>query len=109
MKTKKDNQTGQSAAPSAEAAGSAARYWHEVPPAEREQLIKESKMTVGKLLERFKQPDWCEYPEALAGQMGCWSLVTSRNVNGIKDCGDCEYIKAKPQNTKRSGGAAGKD
>ena len=87
------------------ATGSAARYWHEVPPAEREQIIKESKMTVGEFLERFKQPDWCEYPEALAGQMGCWSLVLSRNINCIKDCGDCDCIKAKPQNVRMSEGA----
>ena len=26
-------------------------------------------------MDTFKQPDWCEYYEALNGNMGCWSLM----------------------------------
>jgi hypothetical protein len=70
-----------------------ARYWHEVEPEERERLIKESNMLPREFLKQFKQPDWCTYPDALAGLMGCWSLVLSRTINSIKDCAGCECNK----------------
>ena len=85
----------------APATGSAATYWHEIPQAEQEKIIEESGLTVAQFLEKYKQPDWCEYPEALAGQMGCWSLILSRSIHCKADCGDCDCI-AKPPNIPSS-------
>ena len=75
---------------------SAATYWHEIPQAEQEKIIKEYGLTVAQFLEKYKQPDWCEYPEALAGQMGCWSLILSRSIHCKADCGDCDCIAKSP-------------
>ena len=45
--------------------------------------IEASGITIGEYLKKFKQPDWCAYPDALAGMMGCWSLVDNR-PNGLR-------------------------
>ena len=55
-------------------AGVTNRYFHELEQTEIDTLIADKK-TVGYILENYKQPDWCNYPNALEGQMGCWSLM----------------------------------
>lgn len=45
----------------------------------------------------YKQPDWCKYPNALEGQMGCWSLMdlskdglrTKISKDFCKGCDEC--------------------
>lgn len=49
------------------------RYFHELEQTEIDILIADKK-TVGYIMENYKQPDWCNYPEALSMAMGCWSL-----------------------------------
>ena len=49
------------------------RYFHELEQTEIDTLIADKK-TVGYIMENYKQPDWCNYPEALSMTMGCWSL-----------------------------------
>jgi hypothetical protein len=44
------------------------------------------------IMENFDQPEWCNYPDALSGMMGCWSLV-GRYVTGKKYCKNCECNK----------------
>jgi hypothetical protein len=52
--------------------------------------------TWGDVKEQFRQPSWCEYPDALDGSMGCWSLV-GRMVKNRKYCQNCDLCKkAKP-------------
>lgn len=67
--------------------------FHEVTDSEWESM-KAAGLTWGDMQERFAQPDWCAYPDALAGQMGCWSLV-GRMVTGIDYCKDCELCQPK--------------
>ena len=50
------------------------RYFHELEQKEVDALIADKK-TIGYIMETYKQPDWCKYPNALEGQMGCWSLM----------------------------------
>jgi len=51
------------------------------------------KWTWGKLEKLYRQPRWCDYPEAMRGTMGCWSLISTeidnRTLNKTK-CHDCE-------------------
>ena len=69
-------------------------YWHELPQEEVDKILA-SKITIGELLEKYKQPDWCNYPDALDGNMGCWSLMDNHE-GGIRSriskdyCKDCE-------------------
>ena len=49
-------------------------YFHEISQEEVDKLIADKK-TIGYIMETYKQPDWCKYPNALDGQMGCWSLM----------------------------------
>jgi hypothetical protein len=57
------------------------RYFHELSQDEIDRLIAEKK-TIGYILENFKQPDWCNYPEALNWILGCWSLMDLSNDGG---------------------------
>lgn len=63
-------------------------FFHELPVAEYESL-KASHATWKDVMDKFSQPVWCGYPEALGGPMGCWSLV-GRMVTGKDYCKDCD-------------------
>lgn len=57
--------------------------------------------TWGDIQRMYRQPDWCGYPEALEGAMGCWSLIY-RNVESESDCKNCDsynpsHYKGKEQ------------
>jgi hypothetical protein len=45
--------------------------------------------TWGDVQRDYRQPEWCGYPDALGGFMGCWSLV-GRMVTGENYCRDCD-------------------
>jgi hypothetical protein len=72
------------------------RYFHELEQKEVDALIADKK-TIGYILETYKQPDWCKYPNALAGKMGCWSLInltkdglrTKISRDFCKGCDEC--------------------
>ncbi len=48
--------------------------WHQLPSEYRDSLFKTEGLTVGEVMQAYPQPEWCEYPEALCMEMGCWSL-----------------------------------
>lgn len=73
------------------------KYWHEIPQKEITKLV-EQKKSVQFIIDNYKQPDWCNYPDALSGLMGCWSL-NDNTTNGLRTnisrqfCKNCpEYI-----------------
>lgn len=74
------------------------KYWHEVEQVEVDEFIR-SKQTVADITDKYMQPEWCDYPDALLGVMGCWSLVgdlrTSISPDFCKDCDHC--ITTNPQ------------
>lgn len=51
--------------------------------------------TFAEFLDMYRQPRWCEYPNALQGAMGCWSLVYTdkKRIRRQADCGDCDCRK----------------
>lgn len=59
--------------------------FHETTPEEREGL------TIQQAMERYTQPKWCDYPEALDGRMGCWSLLSNPSAITPDYCKNCEY------------------
>lgn len=63
------------------------KYFHEIPNEEWDSMVKEHK-TWEDVKATHKQPDWCNYPEALDGIMGCWSL-TERFVKSEEFCKTC--------------------
>jgi len=71
-------------------------YFHELEQTEIDALIDDKK-TIGYIMETYKQPDWCKYPNALKGQMGCWSLMdlskdglrTKISKDFCKGCDEC--------------------
>jgi hypothetical protein len=73
------------------------KYWHEIPQAEVEELIN-SGATYQQVIDNYKQPDWCSYPEALMGVMGCNSL-TDNSPGGIRGkiceayCSSCDCYR----------------
>lgn len=63
--------------------------WHTLSRTTQERLRK-SPITVAEFLKDYRQPRWCGFHEALAGPMGCWSLMTPGLVRTAKDCRDCD-------------------
>ncbi len=61
------------------------KFWHEVSEKEYQEAIKR---TWGWVMKKYKQPDWCNYPDALND--GCWSLLSA--VKKTKICRD--YCKS---------------
>jgi hypothetical protein len=74
-------------------------YWHELTDEQIKEII-DSKITYHALMQKYAQPDWCGYPEALSGMLGCWSLCdhydTRHKISPMycKTC-DCFIKKAK--------------
>ncbi len=56
-----------------------------------EKIILEKK-TYAWLEERYFQPDWCSYPDALQ-ELGCWSLTSWPWQMTKKRCRSCELFK----------------
>lgn len=73
------------------------KYWHEISQDEVNEVIA-SKKTYQFLVDNYKQPDWCSYPDALMGVMGCWSL-TDNGPDGLRTkvshdfCKTCDQYK----------------
>lgn len=73
------------------------KYWHELPQEEVDKLIEE-KRTLRHVLDNYLQPEWCHYPAALNGKMGCWSL-NDNTPGGLRTkisndfCKDCDCYK----------------
>lgn len=40
----------------------------------------------------YRQPDWCTYPDALNGLMGCMSLISGK-VKDKKSCSRCDCFR----------------
>lgn len=57
------------------------RYFHRLSQKTIDLLLK-SKVNIQYILDNFKQPNWCSYPDALSGVMGCWSLMDCREDGG---------------------------
>ena len=67
------------------------RYFHELEQKEVDALIADKK-TIGYIMETYKQPDWCNYPEALSMTMGCWSLCDLKK-DGLRTKISKEFCK----------------
>ena len=74
------------------------RYFHELEQSEINNLIADKK-TIGYIIKNYRQPDWCKYPNALAGELGCWSL-TDLSKDGLRSkiskdfCKDCDCFSS---------------
>jgi hypothetical protein len=66
------------------------KYFHELTKRE----INKLEGTVEQVSKDYPQPDWCEYPGAVAGAMGCWSLMLGIiHKKGKAYCVNCECCK----------------
>lgn len=72
------------------------RYWHTESNVKAAQVMA-SGITLGAFMERYSQPTWCAYHDALEAQMGCWSLVDLelRKKISPKFCKSCDCYKPK--------------
>jgi hypothetical protein len=72
-------------------------YFHEASQKTVSTLVK-NHATWGDIMEQYQQPEWCNYPEALSGSMGCWSL-TDLSKGGFRKkiskewCSGCDECK----------------
>ncbi len=68
------------------------KYFHELSEAEIEKL---QGIKFEELRSQYKQPDWCNYPEAI-DFLGCWSLVYGlvEDEDFCKGC-DCYKLEDK--------------
>ena len=73
-------------------------YWHKVMTEDvlDKLIVDRPDMRWKDILFEYKQPDWCSYPYALQGKMGCWSLALRPfRIHCIEDCEGCECVKTK--------------
>ena len=63
-------------------------YWH-LFDVDKQLEIQQQYKTIGWFVRHYRQPEWCKYPEALSGLMGCWSLWY-RNIHKETDCKNCD-------------------
>lgn len=63
--------------------------FHEVSGDEFHKLV-DGGWTWRDIEENYRQPDWCQYPDALQGVMGCLSLVNLR-IKSVRQCAACEF------------------
>ena len=71
------------------------RYFHTLADSTIKRLVG-SGITYGELMKRYKQPEWCGYPNALEGMMGCWSLMDTlgrRHKISREYCAKCDCFK----------------
>jgi hypothetical protein len=72
------------------------RYFHTLADSTIRKLIRKG-ITYKELTDKYKQPEWCSYPDALEGVMGCWSLMDAlgqRHEISRDYCARCDcYIK----------------
>lgn len=66
------------------------KYFHELTEAEFKAIVESKQYTWKQLAKDYPQPEWCQYPDATSGVMGCWSLM-SHMVTGKEYCKGCEY------------------
>lgn len=67
-------------------------YFHSLSEADIKKL-EEQKTTWGDVVKNYKQPDWCDYPDALTGPMGCWSLTMGVQFVCLDYCKSCPLFK----------------
>jgi hypothetical protein len=76
------------------------KYFHELTAEEYKELVDSKEYTYEKLAKDYPQPEWCNYPEATQGVMGCWSLM-NHMVKGREYCINCEccvdYVEPNKQ------------
>jgi hypothetical protein len=70
-------------------------YFHELNDKEYKKIFKVKGRSWQWLMDNYSQPDWCTYPEALCGDMGCWSLVWHRKEINEEYCKNCDLHKDK--------------
>lgn len=63
-------------------------YFHELPKEEKERILA-SRMLMCEFMDKYQQPAWCKFPNALSGLMGCWSLMLG-DIETIRDCRECD-------------------
>lgn len=67
------------------------KYYHAVPVQERNTVLN-SDMTLYEFIKKYKQPEWCKYPEALLGILGCWSLFPNPENICESFCEHCDMF-----------------
>lgn len=68
------------------------KYFHELTEDEYYDLM-DAGVTWGEVQKIHPQPEWCQYPNALDGPMGCWSLM-DQLVKREAFCEKCDCCKA---------------
>jgi hypothetical protein len=67
------------------------KYFHELTN-EEYKVLEDNGTRWCDLPSLYPQPEWCNYPDALDGEMGCWSLVYRTGVSK-EYCKNCECFK----------------
>ena len=71
-------------------------YWHKLTDEQRLDIWENSGLKVHEFMEKYSQPDWCGYPDALMPNFGCWSLVMLPiRIKTESDCKDCEFYRSE--------------
>ena len=65
-------------------------YFHEAVPGGFDTLREQHpRWTIQTVIDTYASPEWCRYPDAVGGIMGCWSLIGGL-VTGEDYCRSCD-------------------
>lgn len=69
------------------------KYFHELTEEEYKKIVESKKYkTMTEFEQDYPQPEWCQYPDAIFGVMGCWSLIGFM-VENQDYCKHCDLNK----------------
>lgn len=72
------------------------KYFHKLTDEEYLELAN-GNTTIRQLLDNYKQPDWCGYPEALNPFLGC-DYLTDRFLRSEISRGFCQHCPCYERN-----------
>ncbi len=71
------------------------KFWHELSEEQIQQIIKE-RHPFGWIMENYKQPAWCNHPNAIAaGAFGCEKLMNKPDSISSTSCINCKCFNHK--------------
>lgn len=79
-------------------------FWHRLNKYNQEYILNQfahSRMTYKKFMKKYRQPDWCNYYEAIHGIWGCCSLMGSL-IHCEDDCCECSENREREKRCEES-------
>jgi hypothetical protein len=69
------------------------KYFHELTREEIAEIQAGPSTSNAQVAKDYPQPEWCTYPNATYGILGCWGLMRGSVHDNKSYCAECECNK----------------